>query len=433
LPPRPPLLALAGTLAVISSGGGASLGAAAGTAIAGGPSTGTVIAVSVATTLTGFAAGVVGRRRRDVAALARLDGMLSDALDPRARATPPVPPPRGSAPQDRPAPRPLAVILATPRAAPRRRRRAPVAAPRPTLVDDPELTPPGTLVRPPTAPSLEVELRELVEGQAGDIAGLPPRQAPPAGMTAAQGGALRLRAVTVDQVAAGWLKLVADGVLRVGTTRKGHISLEPGTPVAAGEGWPGAAMAQVFDGRDHVRLYGYDRRILEASRGLSDELSAWLEERQGPWGTLPWAFSPQVLTVSGLVAALVALGMPGMAHQATEGGGLFSVALAALVIGGALGVVSGGPALQPATPAGYAAWLPVEAHRRWLAAAGPVEVAAVARDGRLAEATTWAVALGCRDRWSQAVRAAGPDVDAGQREAALLALRLAGELHLIVG
>ena len=184
-------------------------------------------------------------------------------------------------------------------------------------------------------------------------------------------------------------------------------------------------------GRGNVRQMNYGYRT--PARRLGDELSAWLHARQGRWGPLPWAFRSWVPTVAGFGAALAWLPLPGAARQAMEGGGIVGVALAALVIGGAVGVGAGGPVLQLATPAGYAAWLPVEAHRRWLAAAGPVEVAAVARAGRLAEATAWAVSLGCRTSWAQAVRAAGPDVDPGQHEAALLALRLAGELDLIVG
>jgi Predicted membrane protein (DUF2207) len=454
LPIRPPLIVLAGVLAVVVSGCGAGMGASTAGGVASGQHAGAAVAASVVAALVGTVAGAVARRYHDLRTLSRLDTLLSDALAPPApphggdggppttsgtdlapRGPDAFPEPEdagpgsGSTPRNRPASRPLAAILATPRAAaPTRRRRAPVAAPRPPVVVVSEPPRPGALLPPPSGPGVTAA---LIERHAVDIAGLSPRSSPPPAMTAAQGGALRLQAVMVDQIVAGWLALVADGVLRVDETRKGHLALEPGDPERAAGGWPRAAAAHVFDRRGHVRLYGYDRRIVEASRWLGDDLSAWLASRRGPWGPLPWAYRSSVYTVAAAVVGLAWAALSGATGAPLLGGGLVGVAVVALVIGGALGVASGGPTLQLATPAGYAAWVPLEAYRRWLADAGRAEVSAVARDGRLAEATTWAVALGCRDAWHRAVRTAAPGLDPDQREAALLALRLARQLDVL--
>jgi hypothetical protein len=227
--------------------------------------------------------------------------------------------------------------------------------------------------------------------------------APPAGLTAPQGGVLLAEAVR-DQHKVAWLVDAAiAGYIDLQLDPSGdHVTLVRKRP--AEDRRTREVLDCAFGGRERVQLASYDRRFAEAWREIGEDLKTW-RRRSGLWDR-EGEIRCVAARVAGPVVGLVGLALAGLGGAAANRWGpvgLPIVVVGALLAGAGLAALIASWELRVRAPAGVRLWLQVEAFRRFLAgaAASPDGDAALrGREPGYPDYTAWAIALGESDRWS---------------------------------
>lgn len=236
--------------------------------------------------------------------------------------------------------------------------------------------------------------------------------APPAELTAPQGGVLVTETVREEHKVAWLVSAAVDGHLAIEGTgvQTTLVRLRP-------PGRPAEPILEVaFSGRERLPLNSYDQSFAAAWQALDDELSAW-RRTSGLWDAAADRRSTRLRLVGGGVAVGgLALTVLGGALVERWGPAWFTLmAAAAFLAGVGMAALVRGWELRVRTPAGTALWLRVESFRRYLAQAGAQHADEAASRGVLQEYTAWAVAFGEENRWAEAAAssaagAADPDL-----------------------
>jgi Predicted membrane protein (DUF2207) len=199
----------------------------------------------------------------------------------------------------------------------------------------------------------------------------------------------------IDKAVAGLVDLDTDGTPAGETTL---VRLQLGDPATA------ALLDTAFHGRDRLSLGAYDEGFARMWVALGRSLSAW-RDTSGLWDAAADRRARWVQGVGAVVGVLgVALAVLGGRLSVQQTG----LALVLAGLGGALAGAGAAAAvrgweLRVFTPTGSAAWLQVEALRRFLAQSPPTAVDEAVSSRQAGRYAAWAVALGEAERWSRLV------------------------------
>ncbi|HLM63694.1 MAG TPA: DUF2207 domain-containing protein [Acidimicrobiales bacterium] len=269
----------------------------------------------------------------------------------------------------------------------------PPAGYQPSAIGPPVAGPPGWL----PAGEMRIDEKDLAEMATTEFA-------PPAELTAAQGGILLTESVRNEHKVAWLVQAAIDGAV--------DIEEEGDRATGLRRTGPGDAEAQpvldaAFGGRDHISLGTYDRRFSTGWTRLGQDLEEW-RRHSGLWDDAADRRRIAVRVLGGVGCVVGELMVLGGAFAASMLGApwLALVLVGAVVAGAGLACLVRGWELRVRTPAGSGLWLRVESFRRFLAGSEAYHAEEAARRGVLREYTAWALALGEIDRWANAVRMA---------------------------
>jgi hypothetical protein len=237
--------------------------------------------------------------------------------------------------------------------------------------------------------------------------------APPAELTAAQGGVLLAEGVR-DEHRMAWL---------IGAAIDGYLDIKgdgPAITLVRGDRHDGSPTAEIIDRAfggsaatgDRLRLGSYNPSFAVAWRRIGGQLEHW------HWTSDLWDPAGDVRRrLARRLGAVAAVG--GLAVAALGGGGanrwgwgwLAVLAWGALLAGAGLAAAVCAWELRMRTPKGSGLWLRVESFRRFLAQSEAHHADEAAKRGVLRQYTAWAVAVGELDRWSRAVAASATAAD----------------------
>lgn len=244
--------------------------------------------------------------------------------------------------------------------------------------------------------------------------------APPAGLTAWQGGAVYAERLTDDHKVAWLLERAIDHDVRIeGTGRDltlhrldGDGVARPARPLETDGRYRLEPLDRLFGGRGTVQLGSYDEQFAAAWDQLGRTLGRWHDE-SGLWDPAGGRRRRRALAVGGLLLVLGVVAMVGSAVAAARAGTIWmlGVGLGALAAGTAAALLATSSELRIRTPEGSGLWIRTESFRRFIEGSDAQHVEAAARKGVLLDYTAWAVALGEVDHWTDSVEAARADVD----------------------
>lgn len=259
--------------------------------------------------------------------------------------------------------------------------------------------------------------------------------APPAGLTAWQGGAVYAERVTDDHKVAWLLERAIDHDVRIeGSGRDltlhrldGDGVARAARPLETDGRYRLEPLDRLFGGRRTVQLGSYDEQFAAAWDQLGRTLGRWHDE-SGLWDPAGGRRRRRVLAVGGLLLLLGVVAMVGFAVAAGRAGTIWlpGVGLGALGAGAAAAMLATSGELRIRTPEGSGLWIRTESFRRFIEGSDAQHVEAAARHGVLLAYTAWAVALGEVDHWTDSIAAAG--VDAGLAPEALYLTAIAPDL-----
>jgi uncharacterized membrane protein YgcG len=247
-----------------------------------------------------------------------------------------------------------------------------------------------------------------VRVDAEDLASLATTEfAPPAELSAAQGGVVLAEAVGLEHKLAWLIGAAVDGYLELEGDGDGEgrrvVTL---VRLPRRDGSAAYLLDLAFAGRERLPLGTYDASFARAWEAVGNELSAW-QRSSGLWD--PGGDRRRTgVRVLGAVAALAGLAggfLGGLAANRWGPAWLPLAAAGALLAGAGWAAALTAWELRVRTPAGSGLWLRVESFRRFLAASEARHADEAAKRGVLREYTAWAVAVGEVDRWSRAVAA----------------------------
>ncbi len=251
--------------------------------------------------------------------------------------------------------------------------------------------------------------------------------APPAELTAWQGGVVAAEEVLDEHKVAWLLEAAIAGHVRLDQPDDGpakHLTLTrlptpPPPPLTVAEAQVAAERAAqvdglldlAFAGRPSVTLGAYDKSFAAMWRQLDTQANAW-SDSSGLWERQRRGLSSAVSKLGWLVALVGLAGAAGATYAVVA----VSSAFLALVVGA--GVLAGlgvamacaGFELQVRTPAGSGLWVRVESFRRFLHDSEGPQAEEAAKRGVLRQYTAWAIALDEVHHWSKAVEAAGSSI-----------------------
>ncbi len=245
--------------------------------------------------------------------------------------------------------------------------------------------------------------------------------APPADLTAWQGGVLCAEQVLDEHKVAWLLEAAIAGHLQL-DEQDGKVALTrlaaraPAPVVAPGQpAAPGAALDALLDvgfaGRPVIVLGSYDPSFAAMWKRLDADLTGWMATSSlwEPRGRR----RQRIARVAGGLLTLVGLaGLAGAAVVVARNGSghLGLVAAAGLVTGLGLAALSAAFELMVRTPQGSGLWVRVESFRRFLHDSEGPQAEDAAERGVLRQYTAWAIALDEVHHWSKAVEAAGAQI-----------------------
>lgn len=222
--------------------------------------------------------------------------------------------------------------------------------------------------------------------------------APPAELTAAQGGVLHAERVLPQHKVAWLIQAAVDGSVDLVEEGKKDIKLVK-TGALSGP------LATAFRGRDEVELGSYDASFAAGWAEVDEQLDTWAAG-SGLWDEGADRRKTKARVLGALVMAIGAVASFFGGFAANRWGGLpwiLLVVAGALLAGGGFAVLLRGWELRVRTPLGSGLWLRVESFRRFLHESETFHAEEAAKRGVLREYTAWAVALGEIDRWERAV------------------------------
>lgn len=227
--------------------------------------------------------------------------------------------------------------------------------------------------------------------------------APPAGISAAQGGVVLAEAVRpehkvawlIEAAIAGTVDLVEEDGRAVRLVRRADAPSAMSGPLDT-----------AFAGRAEIELGSYDPRFAAGWTQVGTALESW-ERDSGLWDDAADRRRTITRGLGGLATLAGLVGVAGGGALASRVGssGLLLVVAAAAVGGAGLAAAVRGWELRVRTPQGSGLYLRIESFRRFLAGSEAHHAEEAAARGVLREYTAWAVALGEVDRWSRAVAA----------------------------
>lgn len=227
--------------------------------------------------------------------------------------------------------------------------------------------------------------------------------APPAGISAAQGGVVLAESVRPEHKVAWLIEAAIAGTVDLVEENGGAVRLVRRGDAPAAMSGP---LDTAFDGRTEIELGTYDPRFAAGWTQVGDALESW-ERESGLWDDAADRRRTITRALGGLaaLAGLVGIAVGGALSSRVGSSGLAVVVAAAAVGGAGLAAAVRGWELRVRTPQGSGLYLRIESFRRFLAGSEAHHAEAAAARGVLREYTAWAVALGEVDRWSRAVAA----------------------------
>ncbi len=244
--------------------------------------------------------------------------------------------------------------------------------------------------------------------------------APPADLTAWQGGLLSTEQVLDAQKVAWLLEAAIVGHLQL-DENDGKVTLTrlavppspvvvPGRPAAPGGGVD-SLLDQGFAGRPAITLGSYDPSFSAMWKALGLDLAGWMAtsplwEDQGRRRQR----SARILGVLPALAGVVGMAAGAFLVARHGSGFLALVAVAGLVAGLGLAALTAGFELMVRSPEGSGLWVRVESFRRFLHDSEGPQAEEAAKRGVLRQYTAWAIALDEVHHWSRAVEAAGAQI-----------------------
>ncbi|MEO6318054.1 MAG: hypothetical protein ABIP36_04650, partial [Acidimicrobiales bacterium] len=226
--------------------------------------------------------------------------------------------------------------------------------------------------------------------------------APPAELTAAQGGLLHDEAVRAEHKVAWLIQAAVDGAIDLVEEQKNEVRIVAKEGLTSGAYGP---LVTAFGGRDEIELGKYDPKFATGWGAIDGQLDAWAAA-SGLWDLNADRAKIKVRAWGALAMVVGAIGAFAGGFAANRYGRqwIVVVVMASLLAGGGLAALLRGWELRVRTPLGSGLWLRVESFRRFLHESETFHAEEAAKRGVLREYTAWAVALGEIDRWERAVQ-----------------------------
>ncbi len=244
--------------------------------------------------------------------------------------------------------------------------------------------------------------------------------APPAELTAWQGGLLSAEQVLDAQKVAWLLEVAIAGHLRL-DEQEGNVTLTrldvapspvvaPDKPAVPGGGVD-ALLDQGFAGRPAITLGSYDPSFAAMWKAVGVDLAGWMAS--SPLWEDKGRRRQRSARILGVLPALAGVvGMAAGAFAVARHGSAFLtlVGAAGLVAGLGVAALTAGFELMVRSPQGSGLWVRVESFRRFLHDSEGPQAEEAAKRGVLRQYTAWAIALDEVHHWSKAVEAAGAQI-----------------------